>query len=202
MNPRVQNKRLKRIENRPHYRLKNEQEKLDKLIFNQYKDYTYSYDFLDEFDRICNSRGFDTWMDYYNFACEHDFATNTAVSDTAFILKFLKENLKAFQDTNELAVSVHYSNNYLINKALNDQAFAYLDQLSSKKINQYVNTFIIPLTQAFTEDREKTNNQEFDDLLNCLVQVGIYHDSNDFDEIVEQSWKQIVDEHNQKLKQR
>lgn len=142
------------------------------------------------------------WSDYSDFAYEHGFATNTAVSDTAFILKFLKENLKAFQGINELAVSVHYSNDYLINKALNDQAFAYLDQLSSKKINQYVNTFIIPLTQAFTEDREKTNNQEFDDLLNCLVQVGIYHDSNDFDEIVEQSWKQIVDKHNQKLKQR
>lgn len=202
MSPRVQNKRLKRIENRPHYRLKNEQEKLDKLIFEQHKDYTYSYDFLDEFTKICNGRGVDAWLNYHEFACEHGFATNTAVSDTAFILKFLKENLKAFQDTNELAVSIHYSNNYLINKALNDQAFAYLDQLSSKKINQYVNTFIIPLTQAFTEDREKTNNQEFDDLLNCLVQVGIYHDSNDFDEIVEQSWKQIVDKHNQKLKQR
>ena len=202
MSLRVQNKRLKRIENRPHYRLKNEQEKLDKLIFEQYKDCTYSYDFLDEFTKICNGRGFDAWLNYHEFACKHDFVTDGLEPDTAFILKFLKENLKAFQDTNELAVSVHYSNNYLINKALNDQAFAYLDQLSSKKINQYVNTFIIPLTQAFTEDREKTNNQEFDDLLNCLVQVGIYHDSNDFDEIVEQSWKQIVDEHNQKLKQR
>lgn len=202
MNPRVQNKRLKRIENRPHYRSKNEQEKLDKLIFNQYKDYTYSYKFLNKFEEIFVNEGYYYSSYYSDFACEHGFATNTAVSDTAFILKFLKENLKAFQDTNELAVSVHYSNNYLINKALNDQAFAYLDQLSSKKINQYANTFIIPLTQAFTEDREKTNNQEFDDLLNCLVQVGIYHDSNDFDEIVEQSWKQIVDEHNQKLKQR
>ena len=202
MNPRVQNKRLKRIENRPHYRSKNEQEKLDKLIFNQYKDYTYSYDFLDEFERICGGRGFDIWKDYHDFACKHDFVTCGSEMDMSFILKFFRENLKALQFDNELAVSVHYSTDYQINKTLNDQAFVYLDQLSSTKINQLVNACIIPMIQACGKDREKTNNQEFDDLLNCIVQVGVSDSSGDLNDIIYENWHRIVDEHNQKLKQR
>lgn len=202
MNPRVQNKRLKRIENRPHYRSKSEQRKLERVIFRQYKDYTYSYGFLDKFERICGGRGFDTWKDYHDFACEHDFVTCGSEMDMSFILKFFRENLKAFQFDNELAISVHYSANYQINKTLNDQAFVYLDQLSSTKINQLVNTLIIPMIQACNKDREKTNNREFDDLLNCIVQVGASCSSGDLDDIIYQNWHRIVDEHNQKLKQR
>lgn len=198
----MQNKRLKRIENRPHSRLKDEQEKLDKLIFEQYEDYAYSYDFLNDFKGIFEDRGFDDWLDYRDFAIKHDyFITNVEVLDIAVILKFLKENLETFQFDNKLAVSVHYSAYYRVNKALNDQAFAYLNQLSSEKINKLINTFIIPSIQAYSKDREKTNNQEFDDLLNCMVQAGISGDPNEFDDIVQRNWKQIVDEHNQKLKQ-
>lgn len=202
MNPRVQNKRLKRIENRPHYRLKNEQKKLDKLIFNQHKDYTYSYDFLDEFERICNGRGFDAWLNYHEFACKYDFFTGGLEPDMAVILKFFRENLKAFQFDNELAVSVHYSTDYRINKTLNDQAFVYLDQLSSTEISQLVNAIIIPLTRACNNDREETNNQELGDLLNCIVKAVVSDNSGNLDDIIYQNWHHIVDEHNQKLKQR
>lgn len=202
MNPRVQNKRLKRIENRPHYRLKNEQKKLDKLIFESLSDYTYSYDFLDEFTKICNGRGFDAWLNYHEFACKHDFVTGGLEPDMAVILKFFRKNLKVFQFDNELAVSVHYSTDYRINKILNNQAFVYLDQLSSAEINQLVNEIIIPLIQACSKNRKKTNNQEFDDLLNCIVQVVVSDNSGNLDDIICQNWHYIVDEHNQKLKQR
>lgn len=195
MNPRVQNKRLKRIENRPHYHSKKEQEKLDKLIFESLSDYTYSYDAFDKFrkgyfDKVCRilnrikiMEGEELWV--------------ADLIDTSVVLKFLKINLSKLTNGNVLT-SVDFGFEYRRNKKYNDYAFEYIKSLSSKQINEFVNAFLCPLEQAdFSKNRIKTNYQEFDDLMDCIIQT----DELKF-KVLQQNWKHIVDEHNQKLKQR
>lgn len=195
MSPRVQSKRLKRIENRPHYRLKNEQEKLDKLIFEQYKDYTYSYDFLDEFKKNYPDKT-DAVLHRVT-VIEGEEVYVAKLIDVSVVLKFLKANLSKLMN-GDVLTSVDYGVKYSSNKENNDYAFECVKLLSNNQINEFVNTFLCPLEQAeFNKDRIKTNYQEFDDLMDCIIQTNELKIS-----ALQRNWKQIVDEHNQKLKQR
>lgn len=195
MNPRVQNKRLKRIENRPHYRLKNEQEKLDKLIFESLSDYTYSYDFLDEFRKNYPDKT-DAVLRRVT-VIEGEEAYVAKLIDISVVLKFLKVNLSKLMN-GDVLTSVDYGVKYSSNKENNDYAFECVKLLSNNQINEFVNAFLCPLEQAkFSKDRIKTNYQEFDDLMDCIIQTNELKIS-----ALQRNWKQIVDEHNQKLKQR
>lgn len=194
MNPRVQSKRLKRIENRPHYRLKNEQKKLNKLISEQYKDYTYSYNFFDEFRKNYPDKT-DTVLRRVTII-EGEEAYVAKLIDVSVVLKFLKANLSKLMN-DDVLTSVDYGVKYSSNKENNDYAFECVKKLlSNNQINEFVNTFLCPLEQAeFSKDRIKTNYQEFDDLMDCIIQNNELKIS-----VLQQNWKHIVDEHNQKLK--
>lgn len=203
MNPRVQNKRLKRIENRPHYRSKKEQEKLDKLIFEQYKDYTYSYESLDKFKRIqMGKHGSNFLGNFDEFSRKYKVFVSNYLVNMAFLLKFLKNNLQSLLYKTKLSESVNYHIESRINKGLNDSAFLYLDQLSEKEIVQYAAFLLEPFLHANNDIRRMTNTHEFDDLLDCIIQSKYAHYGDNFYELLHQNWKHIVDEHNQKLKQR
>lgn len=202
MNPRVQSKRLKRIENRPHYRSKNEQEKLDKLIFESLSDYTYSYDFLDEFERILMGKhGSHLRGNFDEFSRRHKVFNRGYTVNVAYLLKFLKNNLQSLLCKTKLSESVNYHVESKINKELNDSAFLYLDQLSKRDIVQYADFLLEPFLQANNDTRRMTNTHEFDNLLDCIIQSGYVRHDDGFDELLHQNWHHIVDEHNQKLKQ-
>lgn len=194
MNPRVQNKRLKRIENRPHYHSKKEQEKLDKLIFENLSDYTYSYNFFDEFRKNYPDKT-DTVLRRVTII-EGEEAYVAKLIDVSVVLKFLKANLSKLMN-DDVLTSVDYGVKYSSNKENNDYAFECVKLLSNNQINELVNAFLCPLEQAeFNKDRIKTNYQEFDDLMDCIIQNNELKIS-----VLQRNWKHIVDEHNQKLKQ-